>query len=314
MNSLTDFALREEYKQLEKLGDGLAEIDSIIDWESFRPIVKGMFENDTEEGGRPNIDEIVMIKLLALQEWHNLPDEELERQATDRISFRKFLDFPDKIPDYSTVWLFRERLRKRGKDKQIWGEMQRQLDNKGLKVKKGTIQDATFITSDPGHAKSDKPRGDDAKTRRSRDGTWTKKGNKSYFGYKHHTKTDIDYGLIREIETTTASIHDSQIDLSKPGEVSYRDKGYQGAKCIGYSATTKRAARGHPLGIRDILRNKRINRKRAPGERPYAVIKRVFGAAYTMVTTVARAGVKMMFASFSFNLYQLRTLKKQGVA
>jgi hypothetical protein len=35
---------------------------------------------------------------------------------------------------------------------------------------------------------------------------------------------DIDYGLIREIETTPASVHDSQIDLSKPGEVAYRDR------------------------------------------------------------------------------------------
>jgi IS5 family transposase len=49
--------------------------------------------------------------------------------------------------------------------------LQGQLDAKGLKVKKGVIQDATFITSDPGHAKADKPCGDEAKTRRSKDGT-----------------------------------------------------------------------------------------------------------------------------------------------
>jgi len=67
------------------------------------------------------------------------------------------LGFPDKIPDYSTVWYFRERLSKTGKDKQIWKELQRQLDQKGLKVKKGVIQDATYITSDPGHANADKP-------------------------------------------------------------------------------------------------------------------------------------------------------------
>jgi len=97
------------------------------------------------------------------------------------------LGFPDTIPDFSTVWTFRERLSKTGKDKKIWHELQRQLDSKGLKVKKGVIQDATFITSDPGHAKADKPRGDEAKTRRSRDGTWTKKNSKSYFGFKLHS-------------------------------------------------------------------------------------------------------------------------------
>ena len=40
-------------------------------------------------------------------------------------------------------------------------------------------------------------------------------------------------------------------------------------------STMKRGARGHPIGIRDKLRNLRI-RKRSKGERPYAVIKNVF--------------------------------------
>jgi len=34
MNSLTDFALNEEYKHIQKLGDKLAELDSLIDWET----------------------------------------------------------------------------------------------------------------------------------------------------------------------------------------------------------------------------------------------------------------------------------------
>jgi IS5 family transposase len=64
-------------------------------------------------------------------------------------------------------------------------ELQRQLDSKGLVVKEGSIQDATFITADPG-APGDRPAGDNARTRRSKDGTWTKKGDEFYFGYKLH--------------------------------------------------------------------------------------------------------------------------------
>ena len=37
------------------------------------------------------------------------------------------------------------------------------------------MQDATFITSDPGHSPADKPRGPEAKTRRNKEGTWAKK-------------------------------------------------------------------------------------------------------------------------------------------
>ena len=139
-------------------------------------------------------------------------EEPVERQIADRLSFMEFLGYPDPFPDSRTIWLFRERMAKAGMDKTVWAELQRQLDARGLKVKRGTIQDATFIEADPGSSK--KPRGDEAKTRRSRDGTWAKKDDEIHFGYKLHQKTDIDYGLMREIETTTASLHDSQVDLS----------------------------------------------------------------------------------------------------
>ncbi len=83
-------------------------------------------------------------------------------------------------------------------------------------------------------------------------------------GINFTRKKIIDYGLIRDIETTTASVHDNQVDLTKPGEVAYKDKGYFGTASRGFSATMRRSVRGHPIGIRDILHNKRISRKRAP--------------------------------------------------
>lgn len=93
-----------------------------------------------------------------------------------------------------------------------------------IKGKKGVIQDAAPITADISHKNVDKPRGPDAKAMRNKDGTRTKKGRKSYYGYKLHTKTDRDYVLIRDLETTPVSVHDNQIDLSQPGEVVYRDR------------------------------------------------------------------------------------------
>ncbi len=136
-----------------------------------------------------------MMKLLVLQAWYGLSDPELERQVSDRISFQHFLGFPETIPDYSTVWRLRERLAETGRDRLVWEELQRQLDAKGLKEKKGVVQDASFITSDPGHARADKPRGTEAKTRRSKDGAWTKKGGKSYFGYKLRAASGKMYTL-----------------------------------------------------------------------------------------------------------------------
>jgi transposase, IS5 family len=84
---------------------------------------------------------------------------------------------------------------------------------------------ASIITSDPGHAKSDTPREEEAETRLSKYGTLAKKGTKFYFGYKHHGAMDEDFGMIRTIEVTTAKVHDSQVNLANEGEVRYADKG-----------------------------------------------------------------------------------------
>jgi IS5 family transposase len=92
----------------------------------------------------------------------------MERELTNNLSFMNFLGYPETIPDSTTIWLFRERLTEEGKIDAIMQELQRQLDSKGLVVKEGSIQDATFITADPG-APGDRPAGDNARTRRSKD-------------------------------------------------------------------------------------------------------------------------------------------------
>jgi IS5 family transposase len=308
MDSFKTYILKQAYKNLSKNGDKLAEAEKRIDWEAFRPIAQSLFDNSGPKGGRPNHDPVMMIKLLVLQAWYGLSDPELERQASNRIDFMHFLGFPESAPDYSTVWQFRERLAVSGRDRLIWEELQRQLDEKGLKVRKGVVQDASFITSDPGHARADKPRGEEAKTRRSKDGAWSVKGSKSYFGYKLHVKMDRKHDLIRALEVTPANVHDNMVDLSLPGEVVYRDKGYQGVEPRGWDASMRRGARGHPLSVWDRLRNARIGRRRAPGERPFAVIKRVFGSGHVLVTTVSRVRVKMVFACLGFDVFQLGRL------
>jgi IS5 family transposase len=69
-------------------------------------------------------------------------------------------------------------------------------------------------------------------------------------------------------------------------EVVYRDKGYIGVEPRGFDAMMRRGVRGRRLSIRDRLRNICIHRKKAPGERPFTVIKRVFDAGHVLVTTM----------------------------
>jgi len=79
MKTFTSFTLNNEYKCLEKPGDKLAEVNRLIDRRVFRPIVKGMYKNQTERGGRPNMEGRLVIRLLMLQQWYGLSGPELER-------------------------------------------------------------------------------------------------------------------------------------------------------------------------------------------------------------------------------------------
>ena len=45
MKKLTDFALKEEYKRLQLVGDKLAEIYSLIDWKPFRITFESIYFN-----------------------------------------------------------------------------------------------------------------------------------------------------------------------------------------------------------------------------------------------------------------------------
>ena len=89
----------------------------------------------------------------------------------------------------------------------------------------------------------------------------------------------------------------------------YRDKGYFGVRPKGYDATMTRAFRGFKLSIRSILRNKRISRKRALVEYPFAIIKRVFHFLHTLVTLSRRVRVKFLFSCFGYNLFALNVLR-----
>lgn len=176
MSTFFNFAIKDEYGKIAAPGNQLGDLATLIEWEAFRPLVSDMYQPGKDGAGRPPCDSVPLLKPLFLQQLCGLSDPQLEREAYDRLLFRHFPGYPQQIPDYSAVWLFRERLIKAGKEEVIWRELQNQIDAKGLTINRGVIQDATFITADPGHAAADKPRGNVARTRRSRDGTWAKKG------------------------------------------------------------------------------------------------------------------------------------------
>jgi IS5 family transposase len=320
--SFNRFILKQQYEKVKGLGDRLELMKQQIDWQSFIPLVESVFQDNDTTGGRPHTDELIVVRSMLLQAWYGLSDPELEFQCHDRLSFRNFLGFPENIPDFSTIWRIRDRLKETGADKQIWDELQRQLDAKGFEIKKGTIQDAAFIEADLGKKRYSKEK----KARKKgetieytekqlqhmdKDGSFSVKHGQVHYGYKSHIKLDIDRHLIRDIEVTTASVHDGDIDLAESDEVIYRDKAFTGKQT---QAKGNGSMKRGNLTPHEILRNKRISRKRAPGERPFSVIKRVFHGDRTQVKTLGRIRVKEMFKCFAYDLYQLVTLERKQLA
>lgn len=308
--SFNEFVLREEYKRIKEHGDRLGEIDKKIEWERFRGIIKSIYKDNKIVGGRPHTDEIIIAKCLILQGLYGLSDEQLEYQCLDRISFRNFLHMPKDIPDFTTIWYAKERLAEKNKDDEIWQEFQRQLSNQGFTIQKGVIQDATI-------QEAKKPLSDTKRKGQDKDGSFTIKGNKTYYGYKLHAKTCVDYGLIREIATTSASPHDSNINLIRENDVAaYRDKGYDGTPIPKNvkNCTLKKSKRNHPLTKKQLKENLKLSKIRAPAERVFHVMKNCFHTTKIYVTTLYRVHIRNVFSAIAYNLFHLVTLQNNHLA
>ena len=67
------------YESLSQLGDPLEVLDRSIPWETFRPVPnKALREfKKSNAGGRP-CDSVLMFKILLLQSFYNLSDDQTE--------------------------------------------------------------------------------------------------------------------------------------------------------------------------------------------------------------------------------------------
>lgn len=305
MTNFNEFLLKSEYKKVQKLKSKLDEINSLIDWNEFSKF----FPKKENNIGRPAYDRVLLSKILILQNLHNLSDEEIEYQIYDRLSFRQFLGFPQKIPDSTTIWYFREELINLGLEDNIFDEFLRQIRTFDYEVKEGKIQDATFIQAPPGKTKpaKDERSREASKTSRSRDGTWTKKNKKAYFGFKSHVKIERGSKLIETLAVTTAKVHDNNIDLFEEDEIGYRDRGYSGSKTKAKGDGTMKLGK---LSIREKLRNKRISKKRSEGEHPFGTIHSSMNGGRTKLTTISRVYVQQLFVCISYNLRRLTFLAR----
>ena len=171
-----------------------------------------------------------MTKVLLLEQWYNLSDPEMEAALGGRLSFRRFvgLGLQDNTPDHSTISRFRTELTQRGLSEGLFEEMDCQMEELGLVLKKGTLLDATLVEAQvrrpPGSAGLGSERACDP------DADWTKKYGRSYFGYKGHAGVDAGSGLIRKAKLTSAKVYESEVAdglVVGDEEAVYADRAYE---------------------------------------------------------------------------------------
>ena len=237
--------------KLSKLGDPLERLNENIDFEIFRDLLETNISQQTKgKGGRPPYDYVVMFKILILQRYYNLSDDQTEYQINDRMSFMRFLNFTiaDDIPDSKTVWVFREKLIDLGLIDSIFNLFIKELEKLNLIVNEGKIVDASFIEVPKqrnsrennkkikeGETPESFTKNPNKLAQKDIDARWTKKNNVNYFGYKNHIKIDSKSKIITKYEVTDASVHDSQaienlLDDKDKNQEFYADSAYTGEK------------------------------------------------------------------------------------
>jgi IS5 family transposase len=344
MAQLGFFDADRRLAQLSAKGDPLVAIDALMPWESFRAEIEAVVLTPEEArkstAGRKPIDAIVMFRMLVVQSLYNLSDEQAEYQVRDRLSFTRFLGLAleDRIPDATTLWLFREKLAKAGLIEKLFQRFDQHLQAKGYIARGGQMVDATIVpvpksrnTREENEAvkSGQTPQKWSMKSAKNRqkdkDARWTKKHGRSFYGYKNHINADARYKLIRGYDVTDG-VHDSQtLDglLSKANTSSdvYADSAYRSAaieaklKARGFkSRIHRRATRNHPLSEAQEDANRRKSRIRARIEHVFGAQETAPGGRIVRTIGIVRARAKIGLQNLVYNIRRLVSLERMAAA
>ena len=111
------FDYQERKEALSQKATPLDRLNERMDWELFRVDLEGPLDYRCgPQGGRSPWCPVLMFKILVLQKYFDLSEEQTEFQILDRFSFQRFLglDVGDDVPDKNSIWTFKERLGESG--------------------------------------------------------------------------------------------------------------------------------------------------------------------------------------------------------
>jgi IS5 family transposase len=287
----------------------LEAIEGLVDWAAVDRLLQPVY---AAPSGRASYPVLSLFKAVLLGAWHGLGDPELEAALGDRLSFRRFarLALDEPVPDHSTLWRFRDQLRRLGLAEAVFAEVNRQLESHGLVVKAGTLVDATLVPAAAAEPPKQKGGGRSAA---DPDAAWTKRAKgDAHFGYKLHAGVDAGSGIVRRARLTPANVNEITVGpemvAGDEGSV-WADKAYVGptmAHAIAAAGAKNRVQRRNQKNRRlrasERRRNVLIGRVRGRAEGVFGALKRSYGLARLRYMSLARNATGVLLTLTGWNL------------
>jgi len=339
MKNKRPFGLFDEHIRLDKIskqGDPLEKLKKIIKWEIFRKIIEDVIIKESKgPGGRPRYDAILMFKILILQRYYNISDEQIEYQVLDRLSFMRFLDLniKDDVPDHNTIWNFREDLTKGNIIDKLFEKFNYELEKNNLIAHKGSIVDASFVEVPRQRNSKDEnekinnneipkdwKKNPDKLSHKDMNARWITKNKEKHYGYKNHIKIDIKSKIIKRYTVTDAAVHDSQViekllDRKDRNKKLFADSAYSGEpvkiKILKRKIISKiheKGYRGRPLSEKQKVRNRLKSKIRARIEHVFGFIENSMNGSFLRVIGIERIKAQVGLMNLTYNMFRYMQL------
>lgn len=262
----------------------LDDLAGLIDW---APVEHALAEISSAAKGEPAWPPLALFKAMLLSVWYDLSDVRLAEALDDRGSFRRFCGFSalEATPERTAFVRFRKALVARGLDKTLFDEITSHLKAKAIRVKTGTLVDATIIASASA--------GDD-------EAHWVKhKGKPAVHGFKAHVGADADTALVEEIAVTPANVNDG-----KAGDAVRARGGVPRIVATGMWGRdeAETMTRLHAW-------NQPIHRVRGRIEKIFGTWKRSYGLRRMRWRGLAKAACQVRLTAIAYNLKRALTIQ-----
>ena len=164
----------------------LQQMDGLIPWRRLEARLRPVYP--TGERGRPPYPLAMMLRIHCVQLFYNLSDPAMEDALYDSAAVQRFVGLAaqDPRPDETTILNFRHLLEQHALGAVLLAEITRHLATRGVRLREGTIVDATIIEA-PASTKNDAQQRD-PEMHQVKKGQWRDEG--------HHIGVDAQTGLV----------------------------------------------------------------------------------------------------------------------